>query len=704
MSTCPVCGKDHDHEVSCADQPKDSRVGQVICGKYRVTRLIGEGGMASVYEARHTTIDRPFALKFLHPWLSADEEWLERFSREGSAGGALVSEHISAILDVGLTPDEAPYILMEFLRGEDLGQRLAREGTLKPQEAIEVITQACHGLAVAHRAGVIHRDLKPENIFLCNRELGGVLVKVLDFGIAKLRNAQLTRSTKAGMVMGTPYYMSPEQAAGRGGVDHRSDLYSLGVMLYELLSGEKPFVADDHGAVLNKIVASPTPLLSELCPMLSADLAAVVQRAIAKDASDRFQTAEEFADALLRFWPQTRQALQTASAFSLSRARRRTEDLGHITSVEPRLTVRVTGTRNAELSPLGVLKKVDARERSTTAVRGSDPGDAALAPEDRPTAIEHGVPEFADCTEPDALLSLEDEAAMRSPQTRDAPPKPERTPVPELGLGTERQRQNVGRYRAANSSSEPPPVNTIPYDDTPVPTSVQSVSLGRTLAPLLLGAAAIVLVVAGMVSRQDSPGQAHSAAQVEESRGKSGSNEPESELRTEPEVVEVGVETPEEPETEINAEELTDTSVESEALGAEGSVDSDTSGADPEVTTGTLSITSTPRATLRVEGKIIGRTPKYGVELPVGSYRLELWHDALGSTFKSVKIHEGVTTSVNVKLKANGSGSGAASAPAPSANPTQEVAPPQPAPQKDPCKPSYYLDAKGVRRIKPHCL
>ncbi len=733
MSTCPVCGRDHEHEVSCADQPRDSRVGQVICDKYRVTRRIGEGGMASVYEARHMKLDRPFALKFLHPWLSADEEWLERFQREGLTGGALVSEHISAILDTGLTHDDAPYILMELLRGEDLGQRLAREGTLKPQDAIEIITQACHGLAVAHRAGVIHRDLKPENIFLCDRELGGILVKVLDFGIAKLRNAQQTRATKAGMVMGTPYYMSPEQAAGRGGIDHRSDLYALGVMLYELLSGEKPFTAEDHGAVLNKIVGAPTPQLSELCPMLSAELSAVVQRAIAKDPSERYQSAELFADELLRFWPHTRQASRSTSAFSLARARRRTEDVAHITSAEPRITVRVTGTRNTEPSPvtafappessrLELLSGTGAAARTSTGPIAVQRVIAVSA--ESPTESERELPEFGDPTEPDALLSLEEERAMRSPQTRGAPPKPDATPTAsEVAPTSERQRENVGRYRAATerAESEPPPVqsDTRVDDDTPVPTAIQKVSLGRTLAPVFLGAAAVVLFLVSVFSRPDQAPRADTPPPEPSAASASGNDATprlfeESALPSAPaeEPVELGVANDTPPTEPLVAEGAEDEGAEGEgaAPGAEQR-EAKRPVAEDGAGLGTLNVTSKPAAMLRIGGQLIGRTPKVGVELPVGDYRLELWHDLLGSQFKSVKIHEGTTTSVNIDMRREPPAPSASVASAGTSTSSPELAAPQPsaAPSASPqgadrCSPSYYVDAQGVRRVKPECL
>lgn len=576
MSPCPVCGQSHDYENSCANVPSSSRIGQVIGGKYRVTRMIGEGGMASVYEARHTTINRPFALKFLHPWLSSDDEWLERFHREASAGGALTSEHVAAILDVGVIADGAPYILMEMLQGEDLGQCLAREVTLKPAEAIDVITQACYGLTIAHQAGVIHRDLKPENLFLCPRHEGGLLVKVLDFGIAKLRNVQLTHATRAGMVMGTPYYMSPEQARGRGGVDHRTDLYALGVMLYELLSGEKPYVGDDHGAVLNQIVGAPTPDLREVCPTLSAELSAVVQRAIAKSPNERFQTAGDFAETLRPFRSRGRGASSTAHFFGLRSVRGSQATSPHITNIEPRLTVRVTGSRGDTASAPGVasvtalpivnreLRREAISSSSASIAAGRGSGEAQAPPKPGPNRARSSapfvelavastpmamadVPDFADLTEPDAVvgvtLTAKGQATTEALAEGSVPDGGGRAfddaPVEDdAGLAAERtprERQNAGTFAA--SDVEPATLdsnafdgefldNTLPVgeplrqpaDRTPIPTSIQTVSLGKTLAPLLVGGVAIVALVVGVASAPGSEPSSRNPSAADEGR------------------------------------------------------------------------------------------------------------------------------------------------------------------------------------------
>jgi len=707
MSVCPVCGKVHEPNQSCAGQPADSRVGQVVAGKYRVTKLIGEGGMATVYEARHTTIDRPFALKFLHPWLSSDDEWLERFHREASAGGALVSEHIAAILDIGVTADGAPYILMEMLRGEDLGHCLAREVSLKPPDAIEVISQACHGLAVAHRAGVIHRDLKPENVFLCQRELGGTLVKVLDFGIAKLRNAQATHATRAGMVMGTPYYMSPEQARGRGGVDHRTDVYALGVMLYELLSGDKPYVADDHGSVLNQIVGGPTPQLAEVCPTLSAELCAIVQKAIAKDPDTRFQSAEAFAEGLLPFWPQTRRASRTANVFG-SKALRITESEPHKTSAEPGVTVRVTGERNGHVSPVGVpIRRIG--ELGAPSVPTMPAASVAL--------------DFSDRTEPDAMQLTSAPPSACDEPAEAAPDSQTRASTPEARV--ERGREKAGVYPAADATGTRPTDAERGAEQTPVPTAVQTVSLGRTLAPLLLGIAAIALMVGTVVrasSSAESDGDRSAAAEgaeshaseqlegtvevIDEDWGAEGASTlPEADPAV-PAVVAVpseapgGLQTGEEPVGSAVAPPTADPvkDVPTTARTADGS---------PELAKaqGWLSVSSTPPATLWIGDQKMGKTPMQRVRLAVGGHRITLTHPVLGSETRSVNIKSDDLAELKVTftppdvdaMMARQEGT---AAPAPSTSASARIAAPTPRN----CDPRWELDSNGVRRLKPECL
>ncbi len=275
------------------------RAGKIIGGKYRLTRRLGEGGMGEVYEAQHTVIGRRFAVKFLHAHLAKNSEAMTRFRHEAQAAGGIEHENIGAALDIGETDNGAPYLVMEYLEGEDLAHLLEERGALPYTRATYLILQACRGLVVAHGRGIIHRDLKPENLFICKRDDGGDLVKVVDFGIAKLR-AKVT-VTQSGVTMGTPCYMSLEQARGAKEVDHRADIYALGVILYEAISGTRPYPGENYNEVLFNLFSTEPVPLHKLCPDLPAGLADVVHRAMAREASDRYASVADLAAALAPF-------------------------------------------------------------------------------------------------------------------------------------------------------------------------------------------------------------------------------------------------------------------------------------------------------------------------------------------------------------------------------------------------------------------
>jgi serine/threonine protein kinase len=277
-----------------------SRVGEVVGEKYRLVRLLGEGGMGTVYEARHDVIGRRFAVKFLHAELAQHPEILARFRREAQAAGSLENENIAAVTDFGSSPDGAPYIVMEFLEGQDLAKVLAQTGPLPIQRAAHILIQVCRGLFAAHGRGIVHRDLKPENLLLQTRGDGGDLVKILDFGIAKLKSTEHRpeAATRTGITLGTPYYMPPEQARGQKELDERADIYALGVILFELLSGQKPHNGENYNAILYSILMQAAPRIETYRPDLPPELAALVHRAMAADANERPQSVSELAEAL----------------------------------------------------------------------------------------------------------------------------------------------------------------------------------------------------------------------------------------------------------------------------------------------------------------------------------------------------------------------------------------------------------------------
>jgi serine/threonine-protein kinase len=241
------------------------------------------------------------AIKFLLPELVARPEILRRFENEAVAAGGLEHPNLVAVIDVGRASDGTPYLVMEFLRGEDCARLLRDAGPLPVARAVNIVLQACRGVAAAHDAGIIHRDLKPENLFLTDAGDGGDQLKVLDFGIAKLRPEQGQAATRTGSTFGTTHYMSPEQARGAGEVDPRTDVWSLGVVLYELLGGRKPFDAAEPLGVVHQILNATPPALESLRPGLPRGLLAVVEKAMRKDVAQRYPSIRAFASAVAPF-------------------------------------------------------------------------------------------------------------------------------------------------------------------------------------------------------------------------------------------------------------------------------------------------------------------------------------------------------------------------------------------------------------------
>jgi serine/threonine-protein kinase len=270
----------------------------VVGGKFRLNRLLGRGGMGSVWHATHLALDIPCAVKFIEGDFAQVPEMQMRFQREAKAAAALRSPHVVQILDHDIW-EGMPFIAMELLDGEELSKRISRVGKLTGAELNGVIAQVCRALTKAHGQGIIHRDLKPDNIFLV-RDDDREIAKVLDFGIAKSKNPNLDigSNTKTGAMLGTPYYMSPEQAQGNKAIDTRSDLWALGVIAYECLTGERPFESDALGDLLMQIMVKPLPKPSEKNPALGPAVDAWFAKACERDPANRFATAKELSDAL----------------------------------------------------------------------------------------------------------------------------------------------------------------------------------------------------------------------------------------------------------------------------------------------------------------------------------------------------------------------------------------------------------------------
>jgi serine/threonine-protein kinase len=281
--------------------------GQIVAGKYEIERVLGRGGMGTVISAVHMHLRERVAIKILSREAAEQTEATSRFMREARAAARIRSEHVAKVSDVGTLPDGTPYIVMEYLDGFDLADTLAQRGPLPPDEALELVLQACEALAEAHSLGIVHRDLKPANLFLTHRADGTPCIKVLDFGISKMTQpgtsqaeAALTHTTT---IMGSPLYMSPEQIRATRGVDLRTDIWSLGVIIYELLTGQAPFTGQTLPDISVKIAIEPPPPLRSKRPEVSALLEAVVLKCLEKDRENRFRTLAEFALALLELAP-----------------------------------------------------------------------------------------------------------------------------------------------------------------------------------------------------------------------------------------------------------------------------------------------------------------------------------------------------------------------------------------------------------------
>jgi serine/threonine-protein kinase len=276
-------------------------LGQTV-GNYRVVAKLGEGAMGAVFLAEHPVIGRKAALKVINPEHARNPEVVARFVNEATAINRVGHQHIVEVTDFGRTPAGDFYFAMEYLEGRALSDLIAAEAPFAPERALRIAAQIADALAASHTHGVIHRDLKPENVFLVTRGEDSSFVKVLDFGLAKLVHEQdrlRATETRPGVVMGTPYYMSPEQCEGRCEIDARADIYSLGVVLFEMLTAHLPFGGAAYGEVLMKHLTMRPPSARSLVPGLPDELDAILERALAKRPAQRFPTMELFRDALL---------------------------------------------------------------------------------------------------------------------------------------------------------------------------------------------------------------------------------------------------------------------------------------------------------------------------------------------------------------------------------------------------------------------
>lgn len=289
------CARDGTPLMRDPQAGKSDLVGQILADRYRVVRLVGEGGMGQVYEAQHVNINKRFAVKLLRPEIVSNAEAVQRFRQEAWSASSIGHENIIEIEDFATLPSGAVYLAMEFLVGQSLAERMREQPPLTFAEALDIVLQVGSGLGAAHDKSIIHRDMKPENIFLAEKH-GRSIVKILDFGIAKVSGADGNKSlTRTGTIFGTPHYMSPEQALGKP-LDHRSDIYSVGVIMYELFTGKVPFEAESFMGILTKHITSTPRPPREMAPErdIPPEIEAVIMHAMAKEPDDRYQSLAEF--------------------------------------------------------------------------------------------------------------------------------------------------------------------------------------------------------------------------------------------------------------------------------------------------------------------------------------------------------------------------------------------------------------------------
>jgi serine/threonine protein kinase len=307
MKICPVCGKQYsDTSTLCPidavvlERTEDPLIGQSLAEKYLIEKLIKTGGMGSVYLGKHVLMDKRVAIKVLRPSLAVDNDVVARFSREAKAASRISHPHAVTVTDFGEDEKGVVFLVMEYLDGRTLKDVIRSDGPMAVSRVTEIVRQVAGALDAAHEQGVVHRDLKSDNIMLVRHD-GGDWAKVLDFGIAKIQQPEGVRDidiTAANLVIGTPQYMSPEQCSQSSPIDARSDIYSLGVIVYEMLAGRVPFTGESPTVIMMKQVQDDPPSIRDARPELPAGIEKAITRALAKQPSDRFQTAGDFAQAL----------------------------------------------------------------------------------------------------------------------------------------------------------------------------------------------------------------------------------------------------------------------------------------------------------------------------------------------------------------------------------------------------------------------
>jgi eukaryotic-like serine/threonine-protein kinase len=463
------------------------REGDVLAGKYRVERVLGAGGMGVVVAAHHIQLDEKVALKFLLPEALDNAEAVARFAREARAAVKIKNEHVARVTDVGTLPNGAPYMVMEYLEGGDLAAWLKQRGALPIEQAVEFVLQACVAVADAHALGIVHRDLKPANLFCIRRSDGQLAIKVLDFGISKMTDTTGLASgsaTRTSALMGSPLYMSPEQMRSPRDVDAQTDIWALGVILFELMAGRPTFLGESVTELAIKVANEPTPPVRSFRPDVPAGLEAIIFKCLEKDRRQRYRNVAELALALLEFGPKRAKAsveritgiLQSAglSESGLAVPPSPQPVAGTLLAPETVAPVGRTATsparsKTAVLSVVGVMAVAavlgsaiflarDASRREVKEAVGSQPPSPAVSP----MAPAVGLPKPPDTRLAD-LAAVADAAPTALPSMR-AAPAPTSIPAAEAT-----KKRTPAIIPAAPATATPPQATPTPAHPTPAP-------------------------------------------------------------------------------------------------------------------------------------------------------------------------------------------------------------------------------------------